>query len=103
MIRCCRILVLVLIGFYAVAGGMIPSPLAAAGSNCVINSAGVDDCPSGCDSGCPPAMCFTAPYAVPDMPRAAATRIVRFVAYQPAAPARLTPFIPDPAIRPPNV
>jgi len=102
MMRLCRIFVLVVIGFYAVAGGMIPSPLAAAGANCIANPAGADDCPSGCDSGCPPVMCVTALYAMPDQPRAATIRIVRHVAYMPSPPARLTPFIPDPAIRPPN-
>lgn len=102
MTRWCRIVVLVLAGFYAFAGGMIPSPLAATGSNCVIGSAGTDDCPSACGVECPPVMCIVAPYAVPASPVPSEVRFAAQVAYEPAVPVRLLPHLPDPALRLPN-
>lgn len=102
MIRWCRILVLLLIGFYAIAGGMIQSPLAATGSNCVVDSGGQDNGPSGCGADCPPVMCVIAPYGVPASPVPSEVRVAAHVTYAPAAPTRLIPHLPDPALRPPN-
>lgn len=102
MVRWLRIVVLAVIGFYAVAGGMLPSPLAATGGNCLVGSAGTDDCPSGCGVDCPPAMCIVAPYAVPASPAPSEVRIAARVVYAPTVPARLAPHLPDPALRPPN-
>lgn len=102
MIRWCRIVVLVLVSFYAVAGGMISSPLAATGSGCAGVASGTDGFPPGCDPGCPPALCIISPYVAPlPLPTTAALTI-RPVAYVAAEPERLASHAPDPALRPPN-
>lgn len=102
MTHWCRIAVLFVIGFYAVAGGWIPSPLAATGSNCVTVSSGSNDCPPGCDGGCPPSMCIVSPYAAPAAAPVLTERSFRYVSYAPAPVERLTPHTPAPAFRPPN-
>ena len=106
MVRWCRIVVLVVVGFYAVAGGLISSPLAAAGAgtgtDCVGFAAGTDDCPSGCDAACPAALCIVSPYVAPLPAPTAAARTVRRIDYVAARPERLASRAPDPALRPPN-
>jgi len=98
MIRWCRIVVLVLVGFYAMAGGMIASPLAASGSSC----AGMASGGEGCDPGCPPVLCTVSPYVAPlPLPTSAALTIQQ-VAYVAAKVERLASHAPDPALRPPN-
>jgi len=102
MTRWCRIAVLLVIGFYAIAGGVIPSPLAVAGSNCVMASGPSGDGPLGCDGGCPATLCATVPYAVPAQARDVDPRAVQYVVYAPRPPDRLTALAPAPAFRPPN-
>lgn len=102
MLRWCRIIVLVLVGFYAVAGGMIASPLAATGSSCAGMASGDEGSNPTCDPGCPPVLCIVSPYVAPLPLPAVAALTIRQVAYVAAAAERLVPHAPDPALRPPN-
>lgn len=102
MIRWCRIVMLVLVGFYAVTGGVISSPLAATGSSCAGAASGADGCPPECDPACPPALCIVSPYVAPLPSPAAATLTIQRIDYVPAEPTRLVSGMPDPALRPPN-
>jgi hypothetical protein len=103
MRRLCRLLVLAVVCFYAVAAGLIPSPLAAAVSACVAGAVSADSPPSGCDGCCPAVMCAAARYEMPEPPRAAASHEMRMIDYAQTPSARLIPHISDPALRPPNV
>ncbi len=103
MVRWCRILVLVMVGFYAATGGLISSPLAAIGAGCAGDATGAGSTSTGgCDPACPPSLCIVAPYvaAVPMPPTTALT--IEQVDYVAAAPQRLASHTPDPALRPPN-
>lgn len=103
MVRLLRLSVLAVITFYAVAGGVIPSPLAAAGANCVMASGNsADDGPMGCDGGCPATLCASVPYATPDLARVAVPYRVNYITYAAALPDQLVPHAPDPAYRPPS-
>lgn len=102
MIRWCRIVVLVLVGFYAVTSGMISSPLAATGSNCVGAASGADDCLPKCDPGCPPVLCIVTPYVAPLPSQTTTALAIRQVAYPAAKAERLASHAPDPALRPPS-
>lgn len=103
MVRWCRIIVLVLVGFYAVTGGIVSSPLAAIGTGCSGAASDTDDhTQRGCDTACPPSLCIVAPYVAPVPSPAMATLTIQPVRYAVVKAKHLPSNAPNPALRPPN-